>query len=246
MVDIGNARIKAGVYERGRILHRWSGPSTLIGVGQCVNKFKSMGTLQVVGMVSVVPALTVRLVRTMKAVLKRPVVVISPSNSREMRVIYRPVAHLGADRYVNAVGAAARYGTPVIVVDVGTAVTIDAVAPGPKFVGGVILPGPQLMQKGLKDGTARLPSVTLDGKKDVFGNSTSEAIRGGIVGVLVGGVEHMINRMKHRMGRKTKVVFTGGGSRWLMRHGRFEGKWDPDLTLKAVWWLVAKGNCSGK
>ncbi len=235
-IDIGNARIKAGIYYRGAILCAWTGPSTRAGAGRCLQAFAGRREIESVGIVSVVPSLTPLLVNGFKK-LKKPVKVVRPSDSRDMRVTYRPVSQLGADRYANAVGAAARYGTPVIVVDGGTAVTVDAVVPGPRFVGGVILPGPELMGKALAQGTARLSEVPLMASPRLIGNSTVACIQSGVIHGLNGAVGYMVEHMKRELGRSTRVVVTGGGARWI-RPVLKGAIYDAHLTLKAVFRLV--------
>ena len=88
---------------------------------------------------------------------------------------------VGADRLVNALAAARLYGTPAVVVDFGTATTLDCVAADGAYVGGAIAPGLELGLEALAARTAKLPRVELRAPDRAIGRDTVSAIQSGTV-----------------------------------------------------------------
>ncbi|NVM79366.1 type III pantothenate kinase [Duganella sp. SG902] len=105
---------------------------------------------------------------------------------------YRNPAQLGCDRFAAAIaGHALAPGVAAIVVNCGTATTIDAVTPDGLFLGGMILPGLGLMASSLARNTAQLPQIAQDGKlADGFADNTDDAILSGILAAQSGAIEH--------------------------------------------------------
>jgi type III pantothenate kinase len=128
---------------------------------------------------------------------------------------YRLPRRLGVDRWVAMIGAWAEFRKPCLVVDAGTAVTIDAIGRDGQHLGGQILPGVMLMREALAGNTSELPKVTARSAKsaggmDIFGNSTAAAITHGTFAAVVGSVEHAVAGMREGGIRKPAVVLTGG------------------------------------
>jgi type III pantothenate kinase len=162
-------------------------------------------------------------------------------------------AGVGADRLINAYGAARLHGIPVIVVDLGTATTVDVVDATGAFVGGAILPGVELSARALAAGTAQLPKVDIDGLPSPIGRDTQGAIASGVVLGQVGAVRELLERMSREVasgtGIRPTVVVTGGWSRaawanvWLEAttgHPAIATLVDPDLTLRGLGLLHAE------
>ena len=128
---------------------------------------------------------------------------------------YRLPRRLGVDRWVAMIGAWAEFRKPCLVVDAGTAVTIDAIGRDGQHIGGQILPGVALMREALAGNTSELPKVAARSAKsasgtDMFGNSTAAAITHGTFAAVVGAIEHAVAGMREGGVRKPTVVLTGG------------------------------------
>ena len=140
---------------------------------------------------------------------------------------------IGADRLANAVGAVARYGSPVIVADFGTALTFDVIDERPAYVGGVIAPGLPLMTEYLPSRTALLPPFEIKGYRRHIGRSTLGAMqigaRIGYVGMVREIYRHICEGLPHR--RRVPLVATGGYARWVVSGSKLEAKVDSSLTL---------------
>jgi type III pantothenate kinase len=126
---------------------------------------------------------------------------------------YDHPARLGADRWVALIGARARLlamhqPVPVLVVMVGTAVTVDALDADGRFLGGCILPGHGIMLRALEGGTAGLRVPT--GDVVLFPTNTSDALTSGGTYAITGAIERMHRNLQQRGGVPPKVIITGG------------------------------------
>ena len=164
-----------------------------------------------------------------------PVRVVGPG-SVDLPVAYRSPSGLGADRLANAVAAVERWGAPVVVVDVGTAITCDLVGPGPRFAGGAIAPGPRAAYAGLVGAAPHLAQpggLAVDGELPLVPATTAEAVRVGILrgaAALVDGLA----RGYHGVAGPCPVVVTGGLGAVVARECDTVTAVDPDLTLRGI------------
>lgn len=131
---------------------------------------------------------------------------------------YDHPSRLGADRWVAMIGARQHMllqGTPrpMVVVMVGTAVTVDAVDTSGKFLGGLILPGHGIMLQALEAGTAGLHVPT--GEVKPFPTNTSDALTSGGTYAIAGAVECMVQHVRQHCGAEPKCIMTGGAA-WKM------------------------------
>ncbi len=115
---------------------------------------------------------------------------------------------LGADRWAALIGARVRHAGACVVVNVGTAVTIDALNPAGEFLGGLILPGPELMAEALASGTAGLPR--LPGQFESFPTSTANAIFSGAVQAVCGAIERIAHNLQGAGYSEPQIVLSGG------------------------------------
>lgn len=123
---------------------------------------------------------------------------------------------LGHDRIAAAVGATTcAPGHDVLIVDAGTAVTLDIVTADCRFLGGNISPGLHMRFEALNNYTSRLPLVDCSGEVPLIGHDTVTAIRAGVVGGLVSEIESYIDKIATRMGDGLAVIFTGGDCKFL-------------------------------
>ena len=141
---------------------------------------------------------------------------------------------IGADRLANAVGAAAYYGYPCVVVDFGTAVTFDVIGPQCTYVGGVIAPGLASMGDYLERNTALLPAIDPQEPSRVIGTSTVEAMQSGAVYGYRGLVKEILARLEGELGVRPAVVATGGDAALIARGVERIDHVDPDITLNGL------------
>jgi type III pantothenate kinase len=158
---------------------------------------------------SVVPEKAAVLERCLRSVPLEKVTATSPLN---IQIEYPKPATIGADRLANACAAAALYGAPTVVVDFGTAVSFDILAPGEIYVGGVIAPGLAAMTDYLHQRTALLPKIELLEPPDAIGKSTQHAMLAGAVYGYRGLVREILAQIQKSLGlrRRPHIVATGG------------------------------------
>jgi type III pantothenate kinase len=151
-----------------------------------------------------------------------------------MPILYEPPGDVGADRIVNGVAAFAAYGGPVIVVDFGTATTLDVVTRKGEYLGGVICPGVGISADALFQRAARLPRVDVRHPGKVIGRSTVGSIQSGIYFGYAAMVEGLIARLRGELGEAARVVATGGLAETLAGEIPSIEAVDPVLTLTGL------------
>jgi len=128
-----------------------------------------------------------------------------------MPILYNNPEEVGADRIVNAVAAYQKFKQPLIVIDFGTATTLDVISNDGEYLGGVICPGVMISSEALFHKASKLPRVEIfTPPKSVIGKDTSHSIKSGIIYGNAGLVDSMVKRISKEMGAKPKVIATGG------------------------------------
>ena len=141
---------------------------------------------------------------------------------------------VGPDRIVDAVGAVALYGPPLIVIDFGTATTFDCVNSSGAFIGGAIAPGIVVASEALISKAARLFRVELVRPKEAIGRNTVTNIQSGIIYGYAGLVDGLVERMRAEMGGAATVVATGGLAGLIHEVARTIQHVNPDLALEGL------------
>jgi type III pantothenate kinase len=145
---------------------------------------------------------------------------------------------IGVDRLLGALAAYRRVGGECIVVDFGTAITVNSVRGDGIFLGGAILPGLGMAARALSEGTALLPEIPLPAAAPAVGRSTEEAIAAGVIHGAAGAVTGLIDGARRVVGAGAKVVLTGGDAARVAAHLPPDCREvRPDLVLEGL--LVA-------
>jgi len=159
---------------------------------------------------------------------------VGPGMKTGMPVLYDSPGDVGADRIVNAVAAFEQYGGPAIIVDFGTATTVDAVTAKGEYLGGAIAPGIGISADALFQRAAKLPRVDLAKPKGVIGRNTVHSIQSGLYYGYLGLVGEIVRRTKAELGGAAVVVATGGLSNLILSEADFVDHVDPLLTLTGL------------
>ncbi len=151
---------------------------------------------------------------------------------------YGDVRQMGVDRWVAMVGAWREWRRALIVVDAGTAVTIDAVGSDGQHLGGQIIPGVGLMAKALGTATSDIPVVEPADQStgrsiDMFGDSTEAGVANGAVNAVVGAVERAISVLRES-GHEPVTVLTGGDALAILRSLAETPEYRPNLVLDGL------------
>jgi len=143
---------------------------------------------------------------------------------------------LGSDRAVNAIAAHAKYPGDLIIVDFGTATTLDVIDFHGAYKGGIIAPGINLSLDALVGNTAKLPRIAIEAPRStsVIGTNTEDQMLIGVFWGYVAMMEGLIARMRAQIGRPARVIATGGLAVLFNDHTGIFDAVDPDLTLEGL------------
>ncbi|MCL4495779.1 MAG: type III pantothenate kinase [Firmicutes bacterium] len=239
-IDIGNTHIKVGLYHHGKWQEEWrlstdpkrTADEYRIPLKAFLQEVLVEQVDQVV-MASVVPLLTPVFHRVAQALSDaEPLQIMPPGYG--LKVQYTPADSLGADRFVDALAAWRKYETSLVVVDVGTTATVDAVSRDGVFLGGTIAPGPHFLAQALAQGTAQLPLIPPGIPDKALGQNTEEAIAIGVGYGFIGMVNELITRTWRALGEHAPVILTGGWAGRIMSHLPCEVNYEPMLTLDGL------------
>jgi type III pantothenate kinase len=248
-VDIGNTNITIGLFRNGALVatrrattHPRSSADELEHLLDALLRLDdaSFADVSAISACSVVPALTAGL-EAVALRRERPLLIAAAGTVPLAIRVDRP-AEVGADRLVNALAAARIHGTPAIVVDFGTATTLDCVATDGAYVGGAIAPGLELGLEALAARTAKLPRIELKAPDRAIGRDTVSAMQSGTVFGYQALAAGLISRVRGELAdtagvepRDVRVILTGGLSAAPWAHS-IDGvdAIDPDLTLKGL------------
>ncbi|MGQ9707626.1 MAG: type III pantothenate kinase [bacterium] len=182
-------------------------------------------------MACVVPRLTLPVYRTLSRQI--PTYLVTSKTRTPLRFRYDR-SLLGTDRVCVAVGGYCRFRRPLIVIDFGTAITVNAIDKNGLFLGGPILPGLEMMLSSLANGTGRLPRINFAIRKTVITRTTTSAIRAGVFNLLAGGLKHIITRISVETRSSFLVIATGGFAPRFKHHLEFLKVVDEDLGSKGL------------
>ena len=218
-IDVGNTNITFGLLEGEKVLGSFrqvTDPArTAADIGQAMARdLEALGVrphqVEDTIIASVVPPVMDALIAAVEQTVgKRPLVV---DEDMDPGLPYEAEERLGADRAVCCVAAVEKYGKPVIVLDFGTATTVDAVAADGSYLGGCILAGVRTSANALFGNTAMLPQIDLILPPTVLGRDAVTQIQAGSVMGAIGSAEYLIRRTKKEMGygEAVPVIATGG------------------------------------
>lgn len=235
-VDAGNTTIKIALVDRGRVVRRaTASDGSARAIDAAMRRVLGRhGDLQGGALSSVNPSVTARLRRAIRTATGADPVIVSHRTPLPIAVRVRRAHTLGADRLCAAVGALGGARRHAIVVDVGTAVTVDIVVDR-VFRGGAIMPGPAMALAALHAFTAALPVVDLRRLQDRLAfDRTDRAMLSGALLSAAGGVQAAAAALASRHGVRPRVVLTGGGARQIRRWLPSGWSFDPDLTLRGL------------
>lgn len=244
VVDVGNTHIVFGAYEGKTLLASWrlstNKERTADETGiMLFSLFRQEGLkpedVKAVIVASVVPSIMYTLEHTIKKYFKVEPMVIGPGIKTGINIKCQNPKEVGADLIVNAVSGYELYGGPLIIVDMGTAITFCAVSSKGEYLGCAISPGIKISSEALYDRAAMLPRIDLAKPESVIGKNTVLSMQAGIFYGYVGQVDYIVRRMKQEMQEEAvKVIATGGLSRLIAEESKTIDEINPILTLEGL------------
>lgn len=218
VLDVGNTTTVIGIYQNETLIKHWrltSERHTSDELGIYLLNLLDICSIprkSIQGAIfsSVVPSLDMPLSEGLREYLSVEPLKVTPALDLGIDIAYSPKHEVGADRLVNSVAGKIKYGAPLIVVDFGTAITLDIVNGQGAYLGGTISPGLVTGMEALFGRTAKLPQVSLEPPKSVIGNNTIGSIQAGVLFGNAGLVDFLVRKTWEELGCRTPVVATGG------------------------------------
>ena len=238
LLDIGNTHTHIGLADKKSVVKQTNIPTRSWFDGNAVALLKKLvRTKKIKGavMCSVVPRVTPLVHKAVRRIWKLGTLELNHRTIRGVGIDYPKPDSIGPDRLANAVAAKFRFGTPVVVVDFGTAVTFDVVNARGNYVGGIIAPGLAAMTDYLHEKTALLPKIKIREVRSVIGTSTEQAMLVGAVHGYRGLVRGLIAGLKRELrAKRLPVVATGGYAKLIAANLPEISAVAMDLTLEGL------------
>ncbi|MEW6355942.1 MAG: type III pantothenate kinase [Planctomycetota bacterium] len=211
-VSIGNTNVSFGLFDGGQLV---AAVRRRADARRLTPSWPAPGAI-VIG--SVNPKASLHVSQSLRKRYGLDVLELGSDLAVPVRNRCRRPERVGVDRLLNALAACRLVCCPVIVADLGTAITIDAVSARGDFLGGAILPGAGLWTAALHERTAKLPAVGLKRSSRVIGKQTEEAIRSGVYWGICGAIEKIAARMRKRLRSEAQLLVTGGDADLFSPH----------------------------
>jgi type III pantothenate kinase len=239
-IDVGNTNTVIGLFEKKELRFRWriasdstrtSDEYAILVRELCAQSGVKVSDINGLVVASVVPALTGAVSVMAETAFGVEPVIVGPELDLGLSVDYDDPREVGPDRLANAVAARHLTGGAAIVVDFGTATTVDVVTSDGRYLGGAIAPGLLTSAENLFRRAALLHRVALDPPERAIGRSTGESLRSGIVFGAAGQVDEIVRRVKEELGEEARVIATGGLAERIALFSKMIEMVEPDLTL---------------
>lgn len=183
---------------------------------------------------SVVPPVTNIIVSLLKDRMNVIPKVVGPGIKTGIDIRIDDPKSLGSDRIVNAVAVKKLFGCPALVIDFGTATTIDFVSSAGNYEGGIIAPGPMIALDALVSKTSKLPKIELAWPTNVVGKGTIHAMQSGATIGYSCMVDGLINKIIEEVGPIHHIIATGGLGKVFFQHSTTIKSYDPFLNLRGL------------
>lgn len=244
-LDVGNSQILGGVFkgDASKLVFRrnskQNNSSDETGIFlRSVLRENGIDPTQIkeIAVCSVVPEVVYSLKNACKKYFNITPFFLQAGVKTGLKIKYRNPLEVGADRIANSIAAAALYPNKnVIIVDMGTATTLDVVTADKEYLGGAIVAGLKLCMEALESKTAKLPSVEIIPMKEALGKSTIESIQSGLYYGHVGTIKELSAKLQQECfhGQMPLIIGTGGFSILFEKEKLFDAIL-PDFVLRLI------------
>jgi len=237
LLDVGNTSVNWGIHRAGRI--EATGKFLHQGVDLDAQAHKAWSTLAVPEKIVVASVAGSNPVDKLSAWtmgqwgLKPEAITVSASACGVTNAYTRP-ANLGVDRWAALVGAHQHYSGAICIVDCGTAITIDLLAAEGEHQGGLILPGTDMLQQLLMNGTVAINESDGSRFANLLASNTGAAVNGGAIYMVVAAIDRIVADMTTGHVGSVETLITGGDASRILPLLATPARHDPDLVLKGL------------
>ncbi|HWO89339.1 MAG TPA: type III pantothenate kinase [Gemmatimonadales bacterium] len=244
-LDIGNSEVTIGVFSGRELERSWritTRPERSADEWAVLLRalFREAGMdvtrVDASAIASVVPAVTEPVADALLDATGTTAFMVGPDSPLPIKLDVEEPATVGADRIVNTLAASRLFGVDVIVVDFGTATTLDCITKDGRFLGGIIAPGVRTAGENLIRKAAKLTATEIGPPLRALGRRTEDCIRAGLVFGAADSVDGMVRRLKAEWPTRDtpRVVATGGLAPLVAAYSEEIEEVHPDLTLQGL------------
>ena len=183
---------------------------------------------------SVVPPLNTVMKGAIKLAYGVDALIVCPGIKTGIGILCDAPTSVGADLICSCVAANEFYGSPALIVDMGTATKMIVTNKNGAFTGVSIIPGVMMGLNALASGTAQLPQISLEAPPTVIGKNTVDCMKSGVVFGNASLLDGMIDRINREVGEELPIIMTGGYSAAIAPHCEHKMTIDKDLVLKGL------------
>ncbi len=244
-LDIGNSNIVVGIINNGVVVHSAriatakndTSFNYMLRFRKMLNTFRVRPTdIEGCILASVVPELTSQVSEAISKITGHEALVLGRKNINiDIHLSVDNPSALGHDRIADAVGAINLFNTPIIVIDMGTATTVNVVDKDQHFIGGMIIPGVKTSLDSLCGNASQLSMIRLEAPASIIGRNTIECMQSGIVYGYASMIDGIIERITNELGYECNVIATGGLSSTIIPHCKSKIAHEPHLLLKGLY-----------
>lgn len=244
-IDIGNTSTTCGLFDDEKLVLQFRRETNIHSSSDEIGVFfrnvlRENGfdwqKITKVGICSVVPAMNYSLMSACSKYLNHDPLLVQAGIKTGLKIKYSNPKEIGADLIAAAMGAVSlNLNTNTIIVDLGTATTLELLSADNEFLGGSILPGMKISIDALASGTAKLPSVEIAKPEGIYGSSTPEAIQVGLYYGTAGSIKEICYQYQKKVfkGEKPFILGTGGFAKIFADYKLFD-QIIPELVLLGV------------
>jgi type III pantothenate kinase len=242
-IDIGNTNIVLGLYQGKKLITHWrlatQAERTSDEYGVIISQLIDYAgyrceQISAIAVSCVVPPMLTTAQELAQKFFKVEPLIVGPGIKTGMSILYESPKDVGADRIVNGIAAYEKYHDTCIIVDFGTATTIDLISKKGEYVGGAIAPGLSISLEALIQRASKLPRIEVVKPKEVVGRNTINSIQAGIFYGYVGLVDGIVKRIQDEFRVRAKVVATGGLAPLVASECSSISEVDEFLTLEGL------------
>ncbi len=242
-IDIGNTAINLGVFSGEELqstwhlatdVHRLADEYAALLLNLLAHQGLSSSQIDQVVICSVVPPLISTFRELCRSYFGVDPLVVEAGVRTGVNIRMDNPREVGADRVTNAVAGHRLYGGPLIVIDFGTATTFDVVSEEGDYLGGAIAPGIGIAAEALFEQAAKLPRVELAYPQQTIGRNTISAMQSGLLFGYIGLIEGVVARIRKELGKKARVIATGGYAELVAQRCRLIEVVDRNLSLEGL------------
>jgi len=239
-IDIGNTNIALGIFEGETLRATWN---VATDIDKTADEYAvlllnllpmeglNLSDIDHVSIACVVPPLLTIFEELSQRYFKISPLIVGPGVKTGVRICTDNPREVGADRVANAAAAHHLYSGPMILIDFGTATTLDVLSKEGDYLGGAIAPGILISAEALFERASKLPRVELVPPEHAIGKNTVTTMQSGIIFGYVGLIESLVNRMNSELGQEAYVVATGGLAEIIARQTKVVNTVNMHLTL---------------